>query len=278
MVSLPGGVTVAQNALMRNQPRQARLYLIQNFLRLQFTTPCPLCGLAARGGDFCRACLGEVTAARRAYLTCAICADELPSALAAPRSLSSSRILCEGCAKNPPAFESSIVAMRYAFPTDALMHELKKRMQLHLATLMGRMLAGAIREEPHTLAKLACIVPIPSSDVSIRRRGFNPPGEIARVLAKALGLPCQVSWLRRTQAGGVQKHLDQQARRLATEHAYESRPNLPAVWIGLVDDVMTTGSTMHFAALALRRGGAAGVVALSAMRTPRLVWHNTQHV
>jgi predicted amidophosphoribosyltransferase len=53
---------------------------------------------------------------------------------------------------------------------------------------------------------------------------------------------------------------------------------LPAVWIGLVDDVMTTGSTMHFAALALRRGGAAGVVALSAMRTPRLVWHNTQHV
>ena len=87
-----------------------------------------------------------------------------------------------------------------------------------------------------------------------------------------------MTWLRRAQSLGTQKRLSKHDRQVATEHAYESKPNLPAVWIGLVDDVMTTGSTMHHAALALRRGGAAGVVALSVMRTPRLVWHNTQHV
>jgi len=168
--------------------------------------------------------------------------------------------------------------MRYAFPTDVLMHDLKQRGQLPLAAMMGRMLAQALREEPATLAKLACLVPIPSSEVSIKRRGFNPPGEIARTIAKSLGLGCQVTWLRRAQSLGTQKRLSKHDRQVATEHAYESKPNLPAVWIGLVDDVMTTGSTMHHAALALRRGGAAGVVALSVMRTPRLVWHNTQHV
>ena len=185
---------------------------------------------------------------------------------------------CNRCERHAPAFERSVIAMRYAFPTDGLMHDLKERGRLPLAAMMGRMLGHAIVEQAAQLPALLAIVPIPSSDTAIKRRGFNPAGEIARTVALELGLPCQRTWLRRNQSAGLQKHLSEQARQTALLHAYDAPPNLPPIWVGLVDDVLTTGSTMHQAALALRKRGVAGVIALAAMRTPRLVWHNTQHV
>jgi predicted amidophosphoribosyltransferase len=93
---------------------------------------------------------------------------------------------------------------------------------------------------------------------------------LARVLAGALGVPCRPYGLRRVrktafQAGSVTQ------RRANVRGAFQARRTVPlhGQTVLLVDDVLTTGSTAHEAARALRRGGAARVVVAVLARAER---------
>jgi len=256
---------------------QTRLYLIHEILRRQIFNPCPVCALAAYGGDFCKDCQDDISLGMQGIPRCFICADELMGD-AFKMIASPCQLLCQHCRADRPMFERTVVAMRYAFPVDVLMHGLKERGQLHLAGTMGRMLYQAVLGNKLPLPALDLIVPIPASQSAIRQRGFNPAGEIARTVAWAMRVPCRRGLLHRQGDCGAQKALNRDDRQIAVQDLYVCEQRVPNVWVGVVDDVMTTGATMRQAALALRRAGAAGVVALAAMRTPPVVWHNTNHV
>jgi predicted amidophosphoribosyltransferase len=79
--------------------------------------------------------------------------------------------------------------------------------------------------------------------------------------------------LTRTRETTTQKTLNARARRDSVSGLYACPNVVPRVWIGVVDDVVTTGSTMDTAARALISAGAAGVVGLAAAHTPR-AWQN----
>ena len=105
------------------------------------------------------------------------------------------------------------------------------------------------------------------------RRGFNPAGELARELSRLSGRPVQHAWLTRTRETITQKTLRARARRESVSGLYACPNAVPQVWIGVVDDVVTTGSTMDTAARALLSAGAAGVIGFAAAHTPR-AWQN----
>jgi len=113
------------------------------------------------------------------------------------------------------------------------------------------------------------VVPVSLHARRLRERGFNPAAVLARVVARELSVPLDPTALVRVRDTRSQTGLGRAARRRNLRGAFRARTHLlapPRVWI--VDDVVTTGSTVAEAARALRRAGAKEVTAVCAARTP----------
>ncbi len=245
-------------------PPPSRRRLLAARLRALVPSDCPLCAARARGGLLCAACEEGIcqTARNPPALglpwRCGRCALPLPEHDTA----------CPDCAGRAPVFERTVVAFDYAPPADALVLQLKNGRRYGRADLLGNLLAEAVRHHAQPLPAGTVLVPIPASFASLRRRGFNPAAEIARALGRDLALPVRHDLLRRRREQPKQSGLGRQDRRRSAQGLYAGAPPARGLAIGLVDDVMTTGSTMHAAAAALRMAGAASVVALAVARTP----------
>lgn len=100
-------------------------------------------------------------------------------------------------------------------------------------------------------------------------RGTNAPESIAGRLAKELRLPVAADLLICRRLLKNQSSLSTDERRRNVRHAYRasSRFNIQGARVLLVDDVITTGATMHEAARALRKAGASTVYAVAVART-----------
>lgn len=232
------------------------MYSIQQMLRHAIVSACPLCGLKARGGDLCLGCAQELSSSRLGRHACEHCALSVKHASS----------LCRQCLVFRPAFDYTVTAMDYGYPGAMLIRALKERGQLAQANLFARMLAASLHQHPRALPRLRTLVPIPASRSSLRKRGFSPAAEIARALSSQVSLPLEQSWLKRTSESGVQKARDYTQRRNSVQGLYVCTRKVPPVWVGVVDDVMTSGSTMHEVARVLREAGALGVVAIVAAR------------
>jgi ComF family protein len=111
------------------------------------------------------------------------------------------------------------------------------------------------------------IVPVPLHPRRLRLRGFNPAAQIARSLAREFEIPFDATALHRTRDTPSQTGLDRRERRRNVRGVFRSRRgrHVPErIW--LVDDVVTTTSTLAEAAIALRTAGASTVIGLCAAR------------
>jgi ComF family protein len=104
------------------------------------------------------------------------------------------------------------------------------------------------------------LIPVPLSAKRLRQRGFNQASLLARHLARH---KCIDQGLLRVTDTASQASLSREQRQANLTHAFAVHPAHRPHFIGkhltLVDDVMTTGSTLHACALALLQAGAAKV-------------------
>ena len=220
---------------------------------------CLACAEVGQSGhDLCAACLESLPWNRPACARCAIpLPDAVDDASAAPH--------CGACLRKPPPLRAVHAAFVYASPLDRLLPRFKFHQDLAagrlLAQLMAQSLAGA--DPPQAL------LPIPLHRARLRQRGYDQALELARPLARALRLPLLSDALLRRRATAPQSELDAARRRRNLRGAFVVRPGarLPP-HVALVDDVMTTGATLHAAADALRRAGVARVDAWVCARVP----------
>jgi len=218
---------------------------------------CALCGsLLGRPAfpGFCIPCLLELPGARAAR--CPHC------------GLVHSGGSCGSCARQPPPFDRTIASADYAPPLDRVVTALKFGRQLALARPLGELLAAAWLGS-RDAAPLDCLVPVPLGAARLSQRGFNQALEMARAMSAALAAPLPVHGLllHRVRDTPSQSTLDLTTRRANLSGCFACRGRLDGRRVGLVDDVMTSGSTLAEAAATLKAAGAIRVVALVAART-----------
>jgi ComF family protein len=215
---------------------------------------CLACGEAGSGHDLCPSCCATLPWNHAACMRCAL-----------PLPGSDGRATCGRCLRRPPPLDLVRSACLYAAPLDRWLPRLKFHQDLAAGRLLAQLLAEACTDAPRPQA----VVPVPLHRARLRQRGYDQALELAKPLARALGLALHPRLLQRARATTPQSELSAAARRRNLRDAFvvAADATLPA-HVVLVDDVMTTGATLHAAARALRRAGVARVDAWVCARVP----------
>jgi ComF family protein len=175
---------------------------------------------------------------------------------------------CQACTHVKRGFGTTEIAAAgsYADELAEICLALKFGGERKLASVLAAWIYGVLQSRGIP-DKVDLVVPVPLSALRRLRRGYNQAEEIARELAKLLELPC-VGALRRLRDTPRQALLSPAQRRANVRDAFAVRPGaeLKGKRILLVDDVLTTGATLHSAARTLKRAGAKAVFGAVAAR------------
>ena len=202
----------------------------------------------------CEACVGRFAQPQSRCLRCA-----LPVAPGVAT--------CGRCLREPPPLDACHCAVAYGYPWSTLVGQFKFQGQAGWARAFAMLMRSAPWVEP-ALEDADVVLPIPLSPERLSERGFNQAHELARLLAPAR---TDASLLLRIRPTAVQSALDRRAREANVKGAFALDPMRPDAVRGrkvvLVDDVMTSGASLHAAAQVLRAAGASHVAAVVLART-----------
>jgi len=217
-----------------------------------FPQRCAICAVDVAAPLVCAACLEDFFSVRRNRCLC--CAIPLPG----------SASTCPACLRQPPHYDVTIALADYAAPVDGLVLALKFGHQLELAPILGSLLAERARH----LAPCPLLLAVPLAFERLAERGFNQSAEIGRAVARALRAKFDLSILMRVRHAAAQASLSLAARRRNIRDAFLVRGDVRGQSVAVIDDVMTSGSTLDEIARVLKIAGATHVTNLVVARTP----------
>ena len=152
-------------------------------------------------------------------------------------------------------------------PLQDLIHRFKYGSKVHLSQALGLLTASTLQTFGVDAAA-DLILPVPLHRKRLRQRGYNQSQLLGEVLAKKWKVPLEIGNLRRIRWTEPQTTLDARDRVSNVSGAFEVRDagRLAGKRVLLVDDVLTTGSTIRACAETLREAGAAAVFAVTVAR------------
>jgi predicted amidophosphoribosyltransferase len=176
----------------------------------------------------------------------------------------------------PDGFPRTVASSAYDPPLRGLIIAHKERQALGLTPVLGDRLARAVhallqaRDVP--LGAALSLVPVPSAGRAVRERGFDATAAIARTAGRRLRPRYRATMAPvLVQAAGVrdQSGLDARARQANLAGGVRLRGRLPDRPVVIVDDLVTTGSSLTEAARVLRRAGVVVIGAATVATTER---------
>lgn len=222
-----------------------------------FPPRCLVCEAPGYTGlDVCRRCYQRLPHIDRA---CSQCALPLPVATG------SQPLRCGQCLRKPPAFDHALSLFEYRDDAVSLIVQLKFHHRLALSRLFGQLLLQKVLQQG---VAVDALLPVPLHRSRLRQRGFNQSVELSRALARGLGVPLLRNQVQRLRATSQQTGLNAGARRKNIKGAFRVVQPLSYRHIAIVDDVVTTGSTVHELAAVLKRAGVETVSVWSVARAP----------
>lgn len=223
------------------QSRNDVMPVMHNLMDIILPPVCLICGARGQEGrDLCDDCRGLIEENQPACPVCALPVDHGYEGA------------CGRCLRKPPPYDSSWSFWRYQPPLDSLLLGLKYHRQLAVARLLGGILADRLMDAPMLVPKV--LVPVPLHTSRLRERGFNQSIELFEPVARALRVPLLRDSVIRHHATPSQVGLSNVQRRRNLRGAFRVKGALPD-HVAIVDDVVTTGSTVSELARVLRRAG-----------------------
>jgi len=216
---------------------------LKKLVRKLISFKCVLCAANATQTDFfCEPCYLELPWVNQACVQCA-----------QPVTGSSQ---CGACQKNPPPFDATFVACDYRFPMPELISRVKFQKQFVTGRILGELLCLQQHKYP---VKPDLIIPMPLHVKRLRERQFNQALEIARPLANAWNIPIMPRVCQRIKPTLAQSSLNFQSRQSNIKGAFHTEMSFTHQHVAIVDDVLTTGSTVRELATTLKKAGAAKI-------------------
>lgn len=209
--------------------------------------------------DICNPCLDDLPHNRH---YCQVCALPLSQH-------HSERAVCGNCLKQAPSFDSCHAAFAYDYPISNLISEFKFSGKLHNGRLLANLLINSI--ETYQLPLPDLIIPIPLHRSRLRERGFNQAVELARPLGRHFDIPVDTHRCKRIRATGAQSNLEKKARQRNVRGAFRLTGPIAYNHVALLDDVVTTGSTVAEVARMLKLSGIKRVDVWTLARTAPLL-------
>ena len=202
----------------------------------------PRCLLCDQPGmpniDMCETCWKELPVNR---LCCPVCA--LP--LAAPA------VACGICLRRMPEFHRTVAPMQYHAPISVLM----SRFKFHQDLAAGRLLAELFCRHTKDVELPDAVVPVPLHGKRLRQRGFDQALELAKSIVRGRPLCLRSDILSRIRYTEAQTDLNAVERRKNCKDAFVLNTRILPQHIALIDDVMTTGTTVGECAKVLKSAG-----------------------
>ncbi len=181
--------------------------------------------------------------------------------------------LCTACTSAPPPYRRATVPLIYAFPADYMISQFKYAGDVAMGRVLGEILGDAlVADLARSSDSPEIIVPVPQSPEKLSKRGFNQAAELSRFVSIATGLPVVGGLLIRSNArqytsGSHQRQRSRSARLKLNQQGFDCTQKL-AQRVLLIDDVMTTGTTLSAATRALHDAGVKVVDVAAVARTP----------
>lgn len=217
---------------------------------------CYVCGIRD-GGNLCCTCQ---TFLALNHSNCRKCARPMPSSVA----------LCGQCQTHPPSFQQIIAPLSYSGLTRGLITRAKFSQKGHLLRPLASLLATTLLTQlDQTKYWHWCV--IPSGKASLIERGFCQTrfirSQLKQIMQSHLTHPFSQFDVVRTKERPAQHTLSKKDRHRINASAF-SIPLPAPKYVILIDDVITTGSTVEACARALRNAGSLEVVVVALARTP----------
>ena len=236
-----------------------RFELLEAAVSLLYPPVCTICGTSIRAGEYlCDQC--EAKAVRISAPFCEKCSEPFDGSI-------KGAFTCANCAHRTIYFEAAVAAYRGRGIVRQIVHEFKYGRHIHLRHLVARWLHAALDDERLCGHRFDVVVPVPLHPARQRERGFNQASLLVELLSAQTAIPPN-PLLERSRYTTTQTALDRLERMENLHNAFRLRKNanVRGLRVLLVDDVLTTGSTLNECARVLKRAGAFSVHAATAAR------------
>ena len=231
----------------------------RGLVSLIYPASCAVCSAAVEPGEnLCVVC--EEKTPRISPPFCAKCSQPFAGDI-------TGSFICANCEGRGLHFDAAVSVFRSRGVVRKVIHDFKYGRQLHLRHLVGRWLSEALADSRFAGQRFDLLVPVPLHPARQRERGFNQAELLALELRRECGVPLG-KVLQRTRYTTTQTQFDRSERMENLRGAFRLRRgcNVQDLRMLLVDDVLTTGSTLSECASVLKKAGALSVHAATAAR------------
>lgn len=238
---------------------RAKLDFLGGIASLLYPASCTICSASVGGQEYlCADCESKLS--RIVPPFCAKCSEPFDGAITTTFS-------CANCAHRALYFDAAVSAYRSRGIARHVILNFKYGKQIHLRHLVAGWLIAAFDDPRLRERRFDVIVPVPLHPARQRERGFNQAALLAERVGPHLDIAVRPV-LQRVRFTTTQTAFDRAERIQNLRHAFRLRKNADVRnWrVLLIDDVLTTGSTLSECARVLKENGARSVHAATAAR------------